>query len=50
MLHTKYQESRPYDFRHEDFLNVFHYISLCKLCDPLGGAILTPGTWFEQTW
>ena len=38
MLHTKYQSSRPYGFRQEDFL-MFFYISLCKACDPWGVAI-----------
>ena len=28
VLHTKYQGSRPYDFRQEDIFNVFPYISL----------------------
>ena len=32
MLHNIYQGSRPYDFRQEDF-----FISLHKICDPLGG-------------
>ena len=38
MLHKKNQDSRPYGFRQEDFFHVFHYISLCKACDPRGGA------------
>ena len=27
MLHTKYQSSRPYGFRQEDFFHIFPYIS-----------------------
>ena len=55
MLHTKYQDSRPYGLRQEDFfmfllsmlyrqefVHVFHYISLYKTCDPQGGAIFGP--------
>ena len=33
MLHTKYQSSRPYGFRQEDFFYVSPYISLSKVCD-----------------
>ena len=32
ILHTKYQSSRPYGFRQEDY-HVSPYISLCKACD-----------------
>ena len=39
MLHIKYQCSRPCGFRQEDFFHAFHHISLCKTCDPQGGAI-----------
>ena len=35
MLHTKYQGSRHYGFRQEDF-SMFPYMSLCKTCDPQG--------------
>ena len=42
MLHTKYQGSRPCGFRQEDFVHVAPYISLCKTCDPRGGAIFGP--------
>ena len=35
MLHTKYQSSRPYGSREEDFLS-FSYISLCKTNKPQG--------------
>ena len=41
MLHTKYQDSRPYGFRQEDF-SCFYYVSQCKSCDPQGGAIFDP--------
>ena len=41
MLHTKYQGSRPFGFRPEDFSH-FPYISLCKTCDLRGGAIFGP--------
>ena len=43
MLHTKYQGSRRYGFRQEDFFKVFHYISLCKECDPETGAFWPQG-------
>ena len=42
MLHTKYQSSRPYGFRPEDFFYVSPYISLSKACDPCGVAIFRP--------
>ena len=42
MLHTKYQGSRSYGFRQEDFVMFFPYISLCKTCDPRDGAIFGP--------
>ena len=37
MLQTKYQGSRLYGFR-----QCFPYLSLCKTCDPQGGAIFWP--------
>ena len=49
MLHTKYQGSRPSDFRREGIFNVFAYISQCKTCDSQGGTILTIKPLFEQT-
>ena len=42
MLHTKYQGSRPYGFRQEDFFHVSPHLSLCKACDPRGWAIFGP--------
>ena len=33
MLHTKYQGSRPYGFRQEDFFQWFPSISICKQFD-----------------
>ena len=42
MLHTKYQGSRTYGFRKEDFFNGFPHITLCKTCYPGGGAIYGP--------
>ena len=42
MLHTKYQGSRPYGFRLEDFRMFFLY-SLRRTCDPQGGPFLAPG-------
>ena len=41
---ASYQISRLYAIwfqtvRQEDFFHGFHYISLCKTCDPRGGAI-----------
>ena len=53
ILHTKYQGSSPCGLRQEDFfmfLPLKAYISLCKTCDPRGGAIVAPGLEFEQTW
>ena len=41
MLHTKYQGSRPYDFRQE-FCSCFPYVDLCKTCDPLGRGYFWP--------
>ena len=41
MLHTKYQGFRPYGLRQKDF-SMFFPKSLCKICDPRGGAILGP--------
>ena len=41
MLHTKYQSSRPYGFRQEDFY-VSPYISLSNACDPWGVAFFGP--------
>ena len=41
MLNTKNQGSWPCGFRQEVFSH-FLYISLCKTCDPLGGAISGP--------
>ena len=42
MLHTKNQDSLPVGFRQEDFALCFPYISLCKTCVPLEGAIFGP--------
>ena len=39
MLHTKYQGSRSYGFRQEDFV-MFSPKSLCKTCDPQMGLFL----------
>ena len=41
MLHTKYQGSKQYGFRQEDF-SCFHYRGLCKICDPGVGPFLAP--------
>ena len=43
MLHTKYQDSRPYGFRQEDFFYIFPYISLCKTCDPAANLFWPQG-------
>ena len=43
MLHTKYQGSRPYGFRLEDFFMFSLDISLCKTCDPGGGPFWPQG-------
>ena len=39
---TKYQGSKPYGFRQEDFSMSFPIISQCKICDPQGRAIFGP--------
>ena len=49
MLHTKYEDSRPFDFRQEDFF-MFPYINLCNTYDPKGEPFLTPGALLEHTW
>ena len=41
MLHAKYLSSKDSTLLEEDFLS-FPYISLCKICDPWGGANLDP--------
>ena len=41
MLHAKYLSSRVYALLEEDFIS-FPYISLCKICDPWGGANVDP--------
>ena len=43
MLHTKYQSSRSYGFRQEDFFHVSPYLSLCKICYPRAGPFLALG-------
>ena len=42
MLQTKYQGSRPYGLRQEDFCHG-PYISLCKTCDRGWGHFLPQG-------
>ena len=42
MLHTKYQGTRPYGFRQQDFFYAFPYISLCKTCDSQGQGNFCP--------
>ena len=47
---TKYQSSRPFTFRTEDFSS-FHYMYIMKINDPpRAGPILTRGPLFEQSW
>ena len=46
MLHTKYQDSRPYGFRQEDF-SCFHYVSRCKAYDPRAEPMLAQGAQIE---
>ena len=41
MLYTKYQGSRPYGSRQEDFSMFFLIKPICKTCDPQGGAIFS---------
>ena len=48
MLLTKYQGSRPSNFRVEELWN-FHSLFLCSTCDPRAGLVLTPGALYEQT-
>ena len=45
MLHTKYQGSRPSDFKQDDLFMLT--ICQCKLCDEV---ILTTAPQFKQTW
>ena len=47
MLHTKYQGSKSYGFRKEEFF-MFPYISLCKTCDPRERAICGPGEYLNK--
>ena len=53
MLHTKYQGSRPFGFRLEDFFMVPLYVSLCKTFDPVVGPFLAKyqesRTWFQTS-
>ena len=50
MLHTKYQDSRPCDFRQKDLFNVFPIYAYVKRLTPGVEPFLTPGALFEQTW
>ena len=43
MLHMKYQGSRTYGFRQEDFFHVYPYISLCKTCEHGAGHFWPKG-------
>ena len=49
MLHTKYQDSRPCDFRQEVFFHVFPIKAYVKHVTQGAGPFLTPGALFEQT-
>ena len=42
MLHTKYQDSRPNDFRQEDFFMFFTMQANVKHVTPGGGPFLAP--------
>ena len=49
MLHTKYQGSRSYGFRHEDFFfQYFHYKGLVKQCDLGLGYFWPQGRYFNK--
>ena len=41
-LHAKYGCYRPYTLEQEDILS-FHYINICKTCDPEQGQFLPQG-------
>ena len=43
MLHTKYQDSRPYDFRQEDFFMLFTRLSNVKQVTPGQGHFWPQG-------
>ena len=43
MLYTKYQGSKPYGFRQEDFFDVFPIISQCKIFAPGRGQFWPQG-------
>ena len=42
MLHTKYQDSKPYGFRQEHVFTFFPYLGLYKTCDPGVGPFFAP--------
>ena len=43
MLHTKYQGSRPYGFRQEDFSMFFPILACVKYVTPGAGPFLASG-------
>ena len=43
MLHTLYQESRPYGFRQDDFFLLFTMLAHVKHVTPGRGHFLAPG-------
>ena len=49
MLHTKYQGSRPFCFRQEDF-SMFSLYNPVANMRPRAKPFLVPGAKFEQTW
>ena len=50
MLHTKLQASKPRGSEEEEFLIFFYVFLWFETRIPWQGAILDPGTSFEQNW
>ena len=50
MLHIKFQASEPSGSEEEDFLIFFYVFLQFEARIPWQGAILDPGTSFEQNW
>ena len=49
MIHTKYQGSRSYGIRQEDFFHFFPIKAYVKHVTHVAGPFLAPGACFEQT-
>ena len=50
MLHIKFQASKPSGSEEENFLIFFYVFLRFEPRTPWQGAILDPGTSFEQNW